>query len=210
VFAHRILVASYVQQWDCQQGADAHTLEQALAAAQRSIALNDSAALSHAALGAVYLWQKQYEQAIAEVERAPALDPQEAGNYAFLAETLSRAGKSEDALRMVEQALHRNPFLADGHLSSVGAAYYLAGRSEEAIVPLKQYVSRYPNVLGAHLTLAAVYSELGKDAEARAEAAEVLRLNPKFSLEVHKERVPIKDPVTLERHIAALRKAGLK
>jgi adenylate cyclase len=60
------------------------------------------------------------------------------------------------------------------------------------------------------LTLAAVYSEIGRDTEAHAEAAEVLRLNPKFSLEVHKERVPIKDPAMLERHIAALRKVGLK
>jgi hypothetical protein len=51
--------------------------------------------------------------------------------------------------------------------------------------------------------------QMGVD-EARAEAAEVLRLNPKFSLEVHKERAPIKDPGMLERHIAALRKAGLK
>ena len=111
---------------------------------------------------------------------------------------------------MVEQALRRKPFVADGHLLSVGAAYYLAGRPEEAIVPLKQYLSRYPNILLGHLMLAAVYSELGKEAEARAEAAEVLRINPKFSLEVHKERVPIKDPAMLERHIAALRKAGLK
>ncbi len=55
-----------------------------------------------------------------------------------------------------------------------------------------------------------VYSELGQAAEARAEAAEVLRLNPQFSLEVHKHRAPIKDPAVLERHIAALRKAGLK
>jgi hypothetical protein len=29
-------------------------------------------------------------------------------------------------------------------------------------------------------------------------------------LEVHKERSPIKDPAVLERHIAALHKAGLK
>jgi hypothetical protein len=58
--------------------------------------------------------------------------------------------------------------------------------------------------------LAAVYSELGKETEAQAEAAEVLRLNPKFSLEVHKERVPIKDPAMLGWHIAALRKAGLR
>jgi hypothetical protein len=46
--------------------------------------------------------------------------------------------------------------------------------------------------------------------EACTEAEEVLRINPKFSLEVHKERVAIKDPAMLERHIAALRKAGLK
>jgi adenylate cyclase len=62
----------------------------------------------------------------------------------------------------------------------------------------------------AHLDLAAVYSELGKEAEARAEAEEVVRINPKFSLEVYKERAPIKDPAALERHIATLRKVGLK
>jgi tetratricopeptide (TPR) repeat protein len=111
---------------------------------------------------------------------------------------------------MVEQALRRKPFVADWYLDSVGAAYYLAGRTEEAIAPLKQFLSRYPNILGPHLTLAAVYSELSREAEAQTEVAEVLRINPKFSLEVHKQRAPIKDPAMLERHIAALRKAGIK
>jgi tetratricopeptide (TPR) repeat protein len=91
-----------------------------------------------------------------------------------------------------------------------GTAYYLAGQTEEAIASLKQYLTRYPNVLGAHLTLAAVYSELGRAAEARAEAVEVLRINPQFSLEVHKQRAPMKDPAMLEHQLAALRKAGLK
>lgn len=58
--------------------------------------------------------------------------------------------------------------------------------------------------------LAVVYSELGQAAEARTEAAEVLRLNPNFLLEIHRQRMPIKDPTVLERHLAALRKAGLK
>jgi adenylate cyclase len=106
--------------------------------------------------------------------------------------------------------LRLKPAVADQHFSSVGVAYYLAGRPEEAIAPLKHYLARYPNILGAHLTLTAVYSKLGHAAEARAEAAEVLRLNPKFSLEVHRQRMPIKDPAVLERHLAALRKAGLK
>jgi len=106
--------------------------------------------------------------------------------------------------------MRRKPLTPDGHLISVGAAYYLAGQPEEAVAPLKQYLARYPNFLGAHLTLAAVYSELDKDAEARVETVEVLRLNSQFSLEVHKQREPIKDPAVLERHLAALRKAGLK
>jgi adenylate cyclase len=139
------------------------------------------------------------------------LAPNDAWNYAVLAEVLSRVGRAEKALQAAEQTLRLKPLHhVDEHLARVGGAYYLAGRPEEAIAPLKQYLSRYPNILSAHLTLAAVYSELGKEAEARAEAAEVLRINPKFSLEVHKERVPIKDPGMLERHIAALRKAGLK
>jgi tetratricopeptide (TPR) repeat protein len=208
--AHFILAVSYWRQWYFQQSVDAQTLAQALAAAQRAISLNDSYLPSHWVLGYVYLFQKQYEQAMTEMERAIALDSNIADSYAGLAEVLSRVGRSEEAVGMVEQALRRKPFVADQHLDSVGSAYYLAGRPEEAIAPLEQYLSRYPNILGAHLTLAAVYSELGKEAEARAEAAEVLRINPKFSLEVHKERVPIKDPAMLERQLAALRKAGLK
>jgi tetratricopeptide (TPR) repeat protein len=207
---HALLPDSYLQQWTSQQNADAKTLEQALAAAQRVLALNDAYPLGHVVLGFVYLWQKHYEQALAAMERAIALDPNLADSYASLAEALSRVGRSEEAVGMAEQALRRKPDVPDEHLNSIGTAYDLVGQLEEAIAPLKQYLTRYPNFLGAHLTLAAVYSELGREAEAHAEAAEVLRLNPKFSLAVHKERVPIKDPATLERHIAALRKAGLK
>ena len=100
--------------------------------------------------------------------------------------------------------------IRDSHLASVGTAYAVAGRYEEARAPLLRSLSRYPNSLSAHLILAVVYSELGQTAEAQKEAAEVLRLNPKFSLAVHKQRMPIKDPAVLERHIAALRKTGLK
>ncbi len=208
--AHQNLALSYVQQWAFQQNPDAQTLEQAVAAVQRALALNDASPLGHRILGYVYLWQKQYEQAIAEMERAITLDPNDALGYAGLAETLSRVGRSEEALRMVEQAMRRKPVIPDEYLSNVGGAYYLAGQTAEAIAPLKRYLTRYPNILGPHLTLAAAYSELGREAEAWAETAEVLRINPQFSLEVHRQREALKDPAMLERHLAALRKAGLK
>jgi TolB-like protein/Tfp pilus assembly protein PilF len=208
--AHFHLAVSYVQLWAFQQSPDSQTLEEALGAAQRLLVLNDSFPPGHQVLGYVYLWQKRYEQAFAEMERAVALSPKEAWGSAVLAEVLSRVGRTEEALEAAEQALHLKPLTVDLHLDSVGAAYYLAGKPEEAITPLRQYLSRYPNILGAHLTLAAAYSEVGKEAEARAEAAEVLRLNPEFSLEIHKQRMPIKDPAMLERHLAALREAGLQ
>ena len=74
----------------------------------------------------------------------------------------------------------------------------------------QRLLQQSPNFLASHLQLADIYSQLGREAEARSAAAEVLRINPQFSLEVHKQRVPIKDPAMLARHIAALRKAGLK
>lgn len=209
-YAHLNLAASYWWQWVSQQSPAGQTLEPAVAAVHRALALNDSLHWNHLVLGLISLYQQRYDQALAAIERGVAPAPTEAWSYAALAEVLSRVGGAEDALEAAAQALRLRSQLADNHLGSVGAAYAVAGRYEEAQAPLQRFLSRYPNVLPGHLMLAEVYSELGQAAEARAEAAEVLRLNPNFSLEIHKQRMPIKDSATLERHLAALRKAGLK
>ena len=177
---------------------------------QRALTLSDSWHRIYNGLGYIYLFQHQYAQALAEIERAVSLAPNEAGNYAALAMALSEIGKTTEALQAAAQALRLKPFVPDLHLADVGVAYVVAGHYEEARAPLQRFLSHYPNHPLPHLMLAAVYSELGQAAEAQKEAAEVLRLNPHFSLEVHKQRMPIKDPVVLERHIAALRKTGLK
>lgn len=204
------LAVSYLLQWLAQQSPAAQTLEPAVAEMQQALVLNASLYANHLLLGYIFLYQQQYDQALAEMERGVALDPNDAWSYASLAEVLSCVGRTEEALEAVVQALRLKSSLPDNHLDGIGIAYAVAGHYEEARAVLQRYLSRYPNLLYGHLWLAAVYSELGQDAEARGEAAEILRLNPNFSLEVHKQRVPIKDPAALERGIAALRKAGLK
>jgi len=77
--AHSLLANSYLLQWLSQQSPAAQTLEPALAAAQRALALSDSYPWCHINLGYIYLYQQQYEQALAEMERAVALAPTEAG-----------------------------------------------------------------------------------------------------------------------------------
>ncbi len=209
LIAHNLLAYSYFWQWVSQQSPTDQTLESAVTAERQALALNDSWHWGHMALGYIFLYQRQYEQALTEMERAVALAPTEADSYACLAMVLSYVGKTQDALEAAAQALRLQSVVADGHLGDVGTAYAVTGHYAEARAPLQRFLSHYPNFLPAHLMLVTVYSELGQTAEAQKEAAEVLRLNPKFSLEVHKQRMPIKDPVVLERHIAALRKAGL-
>jgi len=84
------------------------------------------------------------------------------------------------------------------------------GRHEEAIPILKRYNTRYPINLAAHLLLIVDYTELGRDDEARAEAAEVLRISPEFSLDTLMQRNPLKDQTVAKCTYADLRKAGLK
>ena len=58
--------------------------------------------------------------------------------------------------------------------------------------------------------LASAYAQSGQFEEARAEAAEVLRINPGFTIESWKPILLLyKDPEDLQHRIDGLRKAGL-
>jgi uncharacterized protein HemY len=74
----------------------------------------------------------------------------------------------------------------------------------------QQMLARIPHHPNAHAGLAAVYSELGREEDARTEMAEVLKRNTTVSLEKVQQRLSYKDPAELERYLTALRKAGLK
>jgi len=75
---------------------------------------------------------------------------------------------------------------------------------------LKKALHRNPENLLAHLHLASAYSSLGREEEAQAEAAEVLRIDPKFSLDYWSKTIPYRNQADKNHLIGALRKAGLK
>ena len=58
------------------------------------------------------------------------------------------------------------------------------------------------------MTVASV-TPVGKDDEAHAEAAEVVRMHPKFSILLYSEQEPYKDPAGLKHLLDGMRKAGL-
>jgi TolB-like protein len=83
------------------------------------------------------------------------------------------------------------------------------GRYEEAIAAGKRAIIIGPDDFLSHLALAGAYSLAGQQEEARAEAEEVLRINPKFSVEYIERTLPYKNKEDLERVIGAARMAGL-
>jgi adenylate cyclase len=209
--AYAALGWTYLVEWALQWSQDPQTLERAFALAQKAIALDETLPQSHTILGVVYLWQKQHGQAIAAGERAVALAPNSAEGYAWLANILNFAGRPQEARGLAEKAMRLNPqYPGVWYLFESGHAAYSMGRYEEARVALKRVLTRDPEFWPAHFHLAVSLSESGQAEEAQAEAAEVLRLSPKFSLEVTRQTLPYQDPAVLERALAALRKAGLK
>ena len=115
----------------------------------------------------------------------------------------------EEAIEMAEKARQ-----IDSSITwPLRFAYRLTGRYRDALILAVQDLNLYPTFSGLyhlHVELTILYSELGRLEEAKAEAAEILKLVPNFSVEVYGERVPYKDPAQAERDMAALRKAGLK
>jgi adenylate cyclase len=176
--------------------------------AQKALALDDSLPTAHQLLGHVYQARQQHEQAIAEAERAIVLAPNYANGYATLGQMLNVAGRPEDAIEVAEKALRLDPRNPSEALAALGNAYRLTGRYEEAIATFKK-LQNFRDHPVAHMFLAIMYSEMGREEEARVEAAEILRVMPNFSLAEMKQRMPWKDQTRVERDLEALRKAGL-
>ncbi len=186
------------------------SIEKSVELAQKALALDDTLALTHTLWSHIYRLKRQHNKAIAEGERAVALNPNGADAHAYFAPILFSADKPEEALAMIKKAIRLNPFPPNIYFQYLGSAYRMTGQYEESIVAYKKALIGEPDNLFAHLGLVGTYSSLGRNEEARAEAEEVRRIAPKFSLDYFEKITPTKNRVGLERYIDALRKAGLK
>jgi adenylate cyclase len=153
-----------------------------------------------------------YDQSLTAAQRAIAIDPNFAPGYASLAYVLESSGRSAEAVVVLKKGMRLDPSNNGWpwYLLIEGLAYTYMGRYEEAIPVFKEDLAHRPNDLIAHEWLAASYAGVGRLDDARAEAAEVMRISPSFSLETQKRFSIVKKGPMLDRNYAYMAQAGLK
>jgi adenylate cyclase len=186
------------------------SLEKAIALAQKAVALDDGYAWGHVSLCYCYFLKREYDKSIAEGERALALNPSGADARAVYADALTYVGRAEEAIPLLKKAIRLNPSAPTWYFQFLGHACRDAGRFDESVSAYKKALQLSLDNFTAHIGLATTYSMMGREKEARAEAAEVLRLNPKFSSDYWAKILAYKDHSKNDEIKNALRKAGLK
>jgi adenylate cyclase len=183
-------------------------LDRAHDLALRALRVDPNLPQAHAALGAALLWKAQHDASIAAFERARALNPNFT-DWRFAA-ALVYAGEFSRAIDAARLHMRSDPFYEPIAPAWIGLAHYMMKNYQEAIPYLRETASRAPNARAGHLWLAATYARLSWSTEARLEASEVMRFEPKWTIEGTSKLVNrFKFPEHSEHFFDGRRKAGL-
>ncbi len=186
------------------------SLMKAVELAKRALELDKSMASAHGLLGQYFTMLRQHEKGITEAQKAVDLDPSSSRAHFALAFTLNFAGRHEEAIPHFEKAIRLNPFGPPNFWHHLAIAYHHTEQYDKAIAALKRTLRVEPKDVLAYIILTSTYMRAGREEEGRATAAEILKIDPKFSAERMAATTPWKDPAKNERTLALLRKAGLK
>jgi adenylate cyclase len=199
-------VHAYIEPFDGDYISPA-ALDRALELAETAVHLDARLPQARAQLGHVLFFKRQHDAAIVEWERALALNP----NFIDFryARALIDAGEPARAIEVLEANMRLDPFQPIPAFGVMGAANYWLKRYGEAVRLFRECASRLPNLQWPHVCLVSAYAQTGQLEEARAEAGEVLRINPGFTIESYKRLIVFKDPKEVEHRLDGLRKGGL-
>jgi len=183
-------------------------LKKAFGLSQKALAMDESDAFSHAALGFMYLLMRKYEKAIESGKRSVELQPNGAYFQCLYGATLSFADRVDEGIAHIKQAIRLNPFPAFYYYYQLGQSYRQQGRYEDALTEFQKALQRAPNSAYMYATLAMTYILLEREEEARASTAKALELDPHLTVTRISSAATYKNQAHLELLLDAMRKAG--
>jgi adenylate cyclase len=182
-------------------------IDLALSHAQKAVELEPHLPEARTTLGWILHWQYRRNEAIAEFERAFELNPNLAdGRFTLV---LYQSGRAPEAIEQMKRIMRLDPFPPAVYFSYLGNAYYLTGQYEKAIELIRASAKRLPGYRPSFVWLAAVAAQLGQDKDAREAAAEVLKIQPDFTISWFLKQIRLAKQEDADRLTEGLRKAGL-
>ena len=160
-------------------------LKQALELHKKALALDNSNSSAHASLANLFLYFGEYDKGLSEAPKAVSLNPNSAMAYYALGWCLNSVGRPEEAISCLQKSLRLSPIpLASNVLEALATSYMILGRYGESIATLKKELQIFgPDTILAHIYLVRIYGLMGREKEAGAEGAEVLRIDPNFKVD---------------------------
>jgi len=198
-----VLGQTWVYGWCADRDATLQRVDEEL---QVALALDDNDSDVHRILAALNLTHDDHDKAAYHQERALALNP----NYDLVVvqqgELLTWLGRPEEAIDWIKQAMRLNPYHPERFWSHLGRAYYCAERYAEAVEAFAR-ITR-PDYTH-HAFLAATFAQMRNAVAASAHAAEVMKLEPSFSVASYLATQHYKHVPDRKRHETGLLEAGL-
>jgi adenylate cyclase len=208
--AYRWLSGTYlIDVWLGSTESPQESLKTAVELSKKALSLDDSLGGAHGLLGNIYIMRKDYEKGIREAKWAVELEPNGADAHAFLGMGLLFAGSPEEAIPILKKAMRLDPNAPEWYMHVLAAAYRDIEKYEQAMEWGEKAVQKNPKNVLSRKILCSIYSLADRMDEARAQAKEIMRLNPHISVERIAKTDPQKNQVVKKRYIDALRKAGL-
>jgi adenylate cyclase len=183
-------------------------LAKATAFAERATELGPNDPFGYVHLGYCRLTNGATEAGIALMERALDIAPNDISTLSNLAWNLPRVGQETRALALFARARKLRPIPSNTMNANMGFVHHLMGQHEQAIQAMNECLSRAP-LADAHIRLAAIYADLGRMDEARAEIAHVLAREPDATIKEYTGNLPLPNDARREWYAGLLRTAGL-
>jgi adenylate cyclase len=200
-----IAFADYANRWN---DATTDNLGRALELARKAIEVDETEPQGHIALALALSWMRRLDEAEPAAERAIVLSPSLADAYAGLGNVRDFQGRYEEATALYTQA-HRLDPQFDMALHFLGRALLAMGRFEEAETAFRRRLMLAPRSDMTRFYLACLYGLTGRHEEARRYWAEMLDVNPAFSIDHVKSALPYRDTTLIDRLSDGLKKAGI-
>lgn len=196
--------------WDTDPSPE--VLDEALAATQTALEIDDQNAVFYALKARVQLARCEYQSALAENKMAIQLNPSFAAAYCGLADSLAYEGRYDEAIERFEKAIELSPndpqrwaFLTYGALAHIFKGDY------ETAISWADRASEIPNCQFwtiAHKAVALAY--LGEKDRTEKQVEVLLRERPQFSLAFARKKLFfLKDEQQLDTYMKGLALAGV-